>query len=155
MAADNALKLVPKSAFNVTHNLPLPGNMRFSQVSEIVIDWAETPAAGFHQRNGAENHTIKDPGVARFAPVTLYAHANKDDAKSIFDTFKKVGEGDTLRGDISVEILNPKSSRDVIVTFNLHEITVQSYNPGFNVDATNPNTVEISMTVLPNRISLQ
>lgn len=151
---NNVLNLVPQSAFKVTHNLPLPGEMRFCAVSPIVVNWKESSASGFHDRNGTENHRIVDPGVAEFPAVTFTAHANKDDAKSIFETFKKVGEGDTLRGDITVEILNPKKEFSTLVSITLHELTVQSYNPGFNVDADQPNTVEVTMTVLPNRISL-
>lgn len=152
---NSTLNLIPKSGFKVTHSLPLPGEMRFTQISEIVINWRETSASGFHDRNGTENHAIKDPGVAEFPAVTFHAHANAQDAKAIFDTFKKVGEGETLRGDITVEIVNPKKEFETILSITMFEVTLQSYNPGFNVDADQPNSVEIAMTMLPNRMELK
>jgi hypothetical protein len=146
------LNKVPMSAFLIEHNLPLPGEIKIHSVSEISVDWDETAASGFHARSGQENHKCFDPGTANFPPITFSAHGNKGDTKAVYDTFKEVGQGNLLRGDITVKIINPKKQNESIIEVVMRELTLERYDPGMGGTVDNPTAVTFSFQVTPDRM---
>lgn len=146
------LDKVPMSAFKVEHTLPLPANMKVVSVSEISVDWDESAAVGFHGRSGQENHKTYDPGTANFPSITFGLHGNPSDTKSVYDSFKDVGQGKLLRGDITVKIINPKKEDESIIEVTMRELTLERYDPCLTGSASDPGVATFTFTVAPDRM---
>ena len=151
-----AQTLVSQKSFTCEYNIEgLPGDLKVHAVSEIVVTFEGTPASSTKSRSGAEHHQIRAPGEAKFDPVTISVHGNKDQTKAIFDCFDKCGKGNPLRGSFTVKITNPKDNYSDILEATLHDITLLSYSPFGSVDVDSPDTMSTTFTLSPDRIEFK
>jgi hypothetical protein len=87
------------------------------------------------------------PGPARLGDVTFTLSGNKDDTKAAFDLFDKLRKGDSWRGSLTVQLLEPGTFAE-LVGFELTGLTLLDYGPG--PDTGNPSTLGFMMTVRPS-----
>lgn len=147
--------LIPMSAFETSHTLEGLPDLKVHAVSDIVVTFPSTPASSNKSRSGKENHQIRDPGKAEYMPVTISFHGNKDDTKKAYECFDKCGKGNPLRGAFTVTIVNPKDAYKAILTINMHDNTLLSYNPLSGIDVDNPDTLTCDVTLAVGRMELK
>jgi len=130
----------------------IPEQLSIYAVSAVAIDFM-VPPSSTQSRSGEIREG--DTMMLSYSPVTFSAQGNEDAIKAVFDTFKKVTEGNPLRGSITISIVNPADNYNVIHTFELQELTLLNYSPGISADVDHPGTLSFEFTVLPNRIELK
>lgn len=151
-----AQTLIPMSAFEVSHTIEgLPAELKVHSVSDIVVTFPPTPASSNKSRSGKENHQIRDPGKAEYQPVTISFHGNKSETKAAWDCFDKCGKGNPLRGAFTVTIVNPKDNYKPILTINMHDNTLLSYQPLSGIDVDNPDTLTSEICIAVGRMELK
>ncbi len=152
----DAQSKIPQKGYTTNTNIEgLPGTLKCHAISEIVVNWAPTPASSCQDRSGAENHQIRDPGACTFSPVTISAHGDASETKAVFDCFDKAGKGNPLRGAFTIMVNNPKDANKDILEITLHDCTLQSYSPFGSVNVDEPGTMNIEFTLLPDRIEFK
>ena len=148
--------LISQKGFTTNTNIDgLPGELRVHAVSEIVVSWAGTPSSSTKDRSGAENHEIRDPGACIFNPVTISSHGNASETKAVWDCFDKCGKGNPLRGAFTIMVVNPKDAFNEILEITLHDCTLQSYSPFGSLNVSDPTTMNIEFTLIPDRIEFK
>jgi len=131
----------------------IPEQLSIYAVSAGTIGFMVPPDSFTQSRSGEIREG--DTMMLSYSPVTFSAQGNKDAINAVFETFKKVAEGDPLRGSITISIVNPADNYNVIHTFELQELTLLNYSPGISSDVNHPSTLSFEFTVLPNRIELK
>ena len=148
--------LVSNKSFEASFDGDIPADLAIRAVSEIRISFPPTFSSSAKDRSGSANHAIRDPNPQpTLAPVTVTCHGNKDQTQAVYNVFKKAWEGDPLRSSFTGTIKNLLDGKSDIVTINMFELTLLSYDPFGQASVERPDVLKFKFTFLPARCELK